>query len=402
MLDDLPPPTLVQDARGLERLLADLEGQREIAVDTEADSFFSYREKVCLIQVTVEDRDYLVDPLAKFDVTPLGAVIADPRKTKVFHDGEYDVLLMKRSFGFRFENLFDTRVAAAALGSKTPGLATVLKERFRIELDKSMQRSNWGERPLSDRQIRYARLDTRFLLTLMHEQKAELLARDRLCIVEGECWRLERLEPPRADFDPDEWVRLKGARTLSPIERCACRELFVLRERLAEASDQPPFRIMNNETLVELARRRPRVAQELTEVPGFTWKQVRRLGDEVLEALRHASELGPIKGFPELASRDGTGELEELDQELHERLKTARKQWADAMGTDPAYVLNRHVLLRLAKEKPTSWEALEKVDGLLDWQLDEFGEELLDAIEQFQADVAAGKVQTKRRRPWRG
>ena len=114
MHSDLPPPTLVQDARGLTRLLDDLASQTEIAVDTEADSFFNYKEKVCLIQVTVEDRDYLLDPLAGFDIAPLGEILADPKKEKIFHDGEYDVLIMKRSFGFRFDNLFDTRVAAAA------------------------------------------------------------------------------------------------------------------------------------------------------------------------------------------------------------------------------------------------------------------------------------------------
>src|SRR5262245_4234323 len=99
---DLPPPILVEDARGLERLLEDLERQREIALDTEADSFFNFREKVCLLQVTAEDRDYLVDPLAGLDVAPLGTMLADPARTKVFHDGEYDVLILKRDFGFEF------------------------------------------------------------------------------------------------------------------------------------------------------------------------------------------------------------------------------------------------------------------------------------------------------------
>lgn len=401
MLHDLPPPTLVQDARGLERMLADAARHAEIAVDTEADSFFSYREKVCLIQVSFEERDYLVDPLAGFDLSPLGALTADPRRVKVFHDAEYDVLLLKRSLGFTFKNLFDTRVAAATLGSKTPGLATVLQQRFGIELDKSMQRSNWGERPLSERQIRYARLDTRFLITLMREQRPELEQRDRLCIVEGECRRLEGLEPPANDFDPEEWVRLKGARTLQPAERRALRELFVLRDRLAEASDQPPFRIMNNETLIELARRSPHVAQELSEVTGFTWKQVRRLGESVLETIARARELPPIRDFPELESRDGTGELDELQLELHERLKSLRKTWADQLDTDPAYVINRHVLLRLAKEQPRDWDALERLPGLDDWQLDDFGAELLDAIARFRDDVQTGKFKPKRRR-WRG
>src|SRR5262245_42329260 len=208
MQPDLPPPILVQDARSLGRLLDDLAKQEEIAVDTEADSFFSYREKVCLVQVSVPERDYLVDPLAGFDLAPLGEMLADPKRLKVFHDGEYDILLFKRCHGFRFRNLFDTRVSAAVLGSKTPGLASVLEARFGIRLDKSMQRSDWGQRPLDAKQIRYARLDTHFLLTLMKEQRAELALRDRTCIVDSECRRLEALEPPDSSFDPDDWVRL--------------------------------------------------------------------------------------------------------------------------------------------------------------------------------------------------
>ena len=102
-------------------------------------------------------------------------------------------------------------------------------------------------------------------------------------------------------------------------------------------------------------------------------------------------------------SRDGTGELDELQFELHERLKTLRKGWADQLDTDPAYVINRHVLLRLAKEQPSTWDALERIfPPFADWQLDDFGDELLDAIDRFHADVRGGKVESKRRRPWRG
>src|SRR6185503_19304771 len=102
----------------------------EIAVDTEADSFFNFREKVCLVQVTVEVRDYLIDPLSGLDLAPFGGMLADPRKTKVFHDGEYDVLILKRDYRFEFKTLFDTRVAEAALGIESPGLASVLRARF--------------------------------------------------------------------------------------------------------------------------------------------------------------------------------------------------------------------------------------------------------------------------------
>jgi ribonuclease D len=403
---DLPPPTIVENARGLSRLVADLEQQRDIAVDTEADSFFSYHEKVCLIQITVEDRDYLVDPLAKIDLEPLGKVLADPKKQKVFHDGEYDILLMKRRYGFSFKNLFDTRVAAATLGSKNPGLASVLRDRFKIELDKSMQRSNWGERPLSDKQIRYARLDTHFLLPLMKQQKEELESRGRAMIVAGECRRLEQILPPAADFDPDEWVNVKGARLLAPTERQIFRELFILREKLARAEDQAPFRVMNQESLLALARARPRHVGDLQKVNGFSWKQVRKFGDQVIDGIARGIELGPLRTFPATKTKDGTGGFTDEDVELHERLKELRKKIATREDMESAYLLNRHLLLRLTRERPTDRAALERLEGIggiEPWQVDMFGREILDAIAQFETERRSGTLHLKkRRRPWRG
>ncbi|MEM8710133.1 MAG: ribonuclease D, partial [Planctomycetota bacterium] len=195
-IEALPPPTLVENQDDFEELLDILEEEDEIAVDTEADSFYSFRDKVCLIQVTARDRDWLVDPLGGLDLSDLGSILSDPRKTKVFHDAEYDVLILGREYGFQFAGLYDTRVAAAVLGSDAPGLASVLSHRFGVQLDKSQQRSNWAKRPLTAKQIAYARLDTRFLLPLMHEQKEELERQGRRMIVDTECRRLEALEPP--------------------------------------------------------------------------------------------------------------------------------------------------------------------------------------------------------------
>ncbi len=401
---DLPPPTLVQDARGLAGLVRVLDEAAEIAVDTEADSLFSYRERVCLIQITACDQDFLVDPLAGIDLAPLGAVFADPARLKVFHDGEYDVLILRRDRGFQLRNLFDTRVAAATLGNRTPGLATVLQEHFGVALDKSMQRSNWRQRPLSDKQIRYARLDTHFLLRLMHAQRAELARTGRDVIVASECRRLEALEPPDNGFDADEFVRIKGARALSPIEGQVMRELYVLREQLAKESDQPPFRVMNNETLIALARRRPRWRAELTEVGGFSSKQARKFGDLVLKAVERAHELGPLRCLPMLPNRDGTGGFTEEEVELHDRLKNWRKDVAEKMGLDAAYVLNRHVLLRLVRERPVDRAAVEAVEGMHAWQVERLGADITALIARFEDERRRGtlKLPSRRRRQAQG
>jgi ribonuclease D len=402
MTSELSPPTLIEDQGALEDLLGVLAGTDEIAVDTEADSFYSYREKVCLIQVTAEERDYLIDPLADLDLSGLGAVLADPGSVKIFHDGEYDVLILGREYGFRFANLFDTRIAASALGSENPGLASVLEEHFDIALDKSMQRSNWGERPLSERQIDYARLDTHYLHELMRRQAAELERLGRRMIVDGECRRLEALEPVPLAFNPDEWVRLKGARTLSPASRSALRELFLLRDELARAADVPPFRVMNNNAMLEAAVQRPRDAQELSEVHGFSWRQVRKIGERLLAALARAQEAGPIDELPRLAPKDGTGGLDLVQVELFDRLKEWRRNRSRAELLDASLILNRHTLVDLVRVQPNSLEALRRVEGLLEWQIERFGEELLAAVAQFTQDVGAGRVVPGRRRGQRG
>jgi ribonuclease D len=379
-------------------LLEQLDRADDVAVDTEGDSLYSYQERVCLIQVTANEHDWLVDPFAGLDLAGLGAVMADSRKRKVFHDGEYDVLTLRRDHDFRFQNLFDTRVAAATLGCKTPGLATVLLERFGVTLDKSMQRSNWGQRPLSDKQVRYARLDTHFLIPLMDEQIPELERTGRDVIVASECRRLETLVPPNRGFDPEEWVRLKGARALQPIDRQVLRELFQLRDRLAYDANEPPFRVLNNETLLVLATTKPHSRQALQHVPGFSPRQARKFGDEVLAAIARGAELGPIARFPRLESREGTDDFDEEQIELHERLKQVRKVVAEAAGIDSAYVLNRHTLRRIALDRPLDIAALARVEGVQPWQVERFGAEIVAVIAKFEDDRRSGALALPARR----
>lgn len=399
---DLPAPERIGDSRGLAELVAHLRTQPAVAVDTEADSFFSYREKVCLVQVSTRERDWLIDPLAGLDLAPLGELLADPAVCKVFHDGEYDVLLLKRAHGLRFRNLFDTRVAAAALGSANPGLASVLREHFGLELDKSMQRSNWGQRPLDPKQVLYAQLDTHFLLPLMDAQRSALERAQRLEIVDAECGRLERLEPPDNGFDPDEWVRIKGARTLDPRQRRALRELFVTRDELARQADVPPFRTLPNPTLLEVARALPRTLAELARVPGLAPSQARRHGSALLEALERARSLDPLQRFPQLGARDGTAGLDEAAVELYERLKAWRRGAAADLGIDASLVLNRHVLVDLVRARPASLEDLAAIPELAAWQRDRFASDLLALVGRFERDLAAGRVELgRRRRPQR-
>lgn len=392
------PPTLVVDAAGLAALLRELDAASEIAVDTEADSFFSYRERVCLIQLSARGRDWIVDPLAELDLAPLGAVFADPRRLKIFHDAEFDILILRREYGFRCTGLFDTRIAAAALGSKAPGLAAVLHEHFGVELDKSLQRSDWSQRPLSPQQIAYARYDTHYLERLMAEQLSILREREREHIVREEMLRLERLEAQPRVTTPDDAYSLKGARTLSPLGLRALRELFLWREQEAERRNVPPFKVCNNDQLVELARALPNHPRMLTGNGMLYGRQAGQYGGAVLAAIARARAAGPLEQDPFPSYTDEERRVFDERAELMDRLKQWRKVEAEKLALDSALVLNRHALEAIATQRLATPDAVRGLESVLPWQAAAYADAIASVVAKFEADLASGKLDFSRKR----
>jgi ribonuclease D len=394
----LPAPKIVDDARGLAAMLAELEGAPEIAVDTEADSFFSYRERVCLIQVSARGSDWIVDPLAGFDLAPLGALLADESRLKIFHDGEFDILILRREYGFRFRGIFDTRIAAAALGNKTPGLGAVLNQHFGVELDKSLQRSDWSQRPLSPQQISYARYDTHYLERLMAQQLELLRAREREHIVREEVRRLERLEPAARAPDPDAAYKIKGARTLSPLGLRALHALHAWRETEAEKRDQPLFKVLNNDQLIALAHALPGHSRELTQPGCLYGRQERTYGAAVLAALARARAAGPLERDPFPSYSDAERRQNEELGELVDRLKQWRKLESERLDLESALVLNRHALEAIAAQRLSTPEAVRGLESVLPWQAASFAEKIAEVVRGFERDLAAGQIDFRSRK----
>ncbi|MEK9144606.1 MAG: ribonuclease D, partial [Elusimicrobiota bacterium] len=197
-----PPPRILTTISHLEWLAERLHGERRLAVDVESDGFFAYREKVCLIQISSEKEDFIVDPLAAKDLSPLSRFMSDREVEKVFHASEYDILCLKRDFGFRIHGIFDTMVAARILGEPKLGLAHLIGKHFGVHLSKKLQRANWGKRPLSPEHLEYARMDTHYLLRLRDILERELEGRKLIKEAREAFGRLELLEHQAREFDP--------------------------------------------------------------------------------------------------------------------------------------------------------------------------------------------------------
>ncbi len=279
-------PILVVDVEGIATLAGTLSGEPVIALDTESNSFHVYRERVCLIQISTRDADYVVDPLAA-DPSPLGPMLARAPAV-VLHGADYDVRCLKREYGFQLPGLFDTMAAARRLGRTGLGLSALVEHHFGVRLAKDSQRSDWGRRPLSRGQVSYAALDTHFLLPLHDLLSRELAQRCLARPAQEEFARIASVEPRPKVFDPDGWSKFRAARGLDARGRAILKALWIAREERASALDRPPFKVMPEQAMIEVARRCPSSHDELSRIPGFSVVVARRMGEAALEAVLSA------------------------------------------------------------------------------------------------------------------
>ena len=153
-------------------LLPKLQAARWLALDTEADSLHAYPEKLCLIQISIEGADVILDPLARVDFAPACDILR--QHELILHGADYDLRLLRKSFGFVPGAIFDTMIAARLLGYREFGLSNLVQKHLGVTLEKGPQKANWGRRPLTPRMEAYARNDTRHLKALSDLLRTQL------------------------------------------------------------------------------------------------------------------------------------------------------------------------------------------------------------------------------------
>lgn len=359
----------------MERLATEV----EVALDTEGDSLHHYPERLSLVQLAVPAGEvWLVDPLALDDLSALGPVFAEPRVTIVLHAGDNDLAHLKRRHGFRFASLFDTYVAARFLGEPALGLDVLLERYLGVRLPPSRQRDDWSARPLTDAQLHYAAADVFHLFELKRRLQDQLQSVGRLAWVEEECAALAGQPVAERTPDPNAFATLKGARALSPRGLGLVRELHDLRERLARAADRPPFKILQEETLVLLAQAAPADRDALGRVPGCTARVLARWGDAILDAVARGQAL-PDGDLPRLERRPRP----RVPAVVHRRIEALRRWRAEAaprFGLEPGLLLSNRLIGVVAAAGPGDVGALASLDGVRRWRAHTFGAELLAAL----------------------
>lgn len=364
-------PVLIQTPEAFEALVLELNGLARVAVDTESNSLHAYRERVCLLQFSTAQKDYVLDPLAVGDLQPLGSLFADPRIEKVFHAAEYDILCLRREYGFDFNRIFDTMQAGRILGRKMAGLDRLLEERFGVKVDKRLQKADWGARPIRPELLQYAAQDTHYLIPLRDLLEQEL--RDRgLLELASEDFRMACINHnsgSRSNQESPAWGRLRARRDLSPRELTILKELLTWRERAAERLDRPPFKVISEEKLIEIARAAPSGEDELSAA-GLGERQARRWGRDLLQAVARGRAAPLFQRVPtSIPSRAYLNRLEGL--------KAWRKKTAAVMDVESDVVLPRGLLLELANRGAQDVGAVMQTSP---WRLRRFGEQITEVL----------------------
>jgi ribonuclease D len=373
---------VIASVQRLGDLIRQIQTADRVALDTEADSLHSYREKLCLLQISVSavagivdagreqhalekhrdhrsqlQDDFIVDPLSDLDLEPLRSAL-EPREI-VLHGADYDLRMLRRGLHFTATRIFDTVIAARLLGIREFSLGALVKRFFGVELHKHSQKANWAVRPLPARMMQYALNDVRYLLPLAEKLEEQLELFRRRDWFRQSCGRAIELAAATRERSPDELWRISGAGALDPRAGAVLRALWQWREREAEMADRPPFHILQNHELLTAA-----VNFASGAVPDYKQFSARRR-----QTFRGAAEIAlqsPQSEWPVMRRRSGirpgAGTLR-----CAEKLRERRDKSAEQLGLEQSFIASRGALEAVAAD-PARAKAL-----LVPWQSELLG-----------------------------
>jgi ribonuclease D len=275
---------LVTTQTELQTLLATLRNAGLFAYDSEFIGELTYVPRLCLIQVCWAGGIALIDPLAHgMDVTPFWQLLNDPAVTKVVHAGQQDVEPVARLLKAPAQGVFDTQIAAGMVGLPYPvSLAKLVTEVAGAKLGKSLTFSHWDQRPLSAMQLRYAADDVRYLLAVYEYLKSQLESLGHLnwALAESDLM----CQVSEFGFDPDsQYLRIRGATSLSARGLALLKELTIWRDRCARRHDLPPRSFLRDEILIDLSKQPVKSVDKLARVKGLPRPVEQDYGTEIVQ-----------------------------------------------------------------------------------------------------------------------
>jgi ribonuclease D len=376
---------LITDSATLADLCARLAQSRFVAVDTEFMRENTYFPDLCLIQIADENEAAAIDPKADgLDLQPLLDLLVNNEEVlKVFHAGGQDVEIIYNLTGKTPHPIFDTQIAAMALGQgEQIGYGNLVDSWLGITLDKGARFTDWARRPLDKRQIDYAIGDVTHLVKIFPMLINRLVKQGRGHWLDEEMEKLA--DPANYKNEPDlAWQRVKiPSRKADVLGRL--KALAAWREREARGKNLPRGRIVKDETLADIAAHPPREQGDLAKVRGLSasWGS-NDIGGRLMKALSEARPLGPDE-LPRDERKPGLGKEGSLVADL---LKLLLKIRAREIDVAPRLLARTDELELLAAGRRHGLAILEG------WRAEQFGKDALDLVEgRLAFAVVNGKL----------
>lgn len=376
-------PLLLTEPAALARRIEAIEAAGEVAIDCEFHTPGLYFPRLCLVQLAVDGEACALDP--RLDLRPLAEILASERITKIVHDGRQDLAILARATGARTaRGVLDTQIAAAFLGhGGSVGYAALVRELLGVELDKSLQVSDWTG-PLTPAQIEYALNDVRHLGDLARALRARLAEAGRAewareAYDEATEHALRRPDPERL------YAKVQGASRLGPEALGVLREVARWRDEVAQAIDRPLTHVASDAALKQIAERRPRDVASAASARGLGAGRAERW----LAGLVEAVERGLARPEPKRAF---VAQADPRIDGITQALSLARRVVAVREGIASELLADRDELELLAAWQLSGRAGPEPEGPLQGWRRAILGELLLRVLAgdaRFRVDAAA-------------
>jgi len=350
-----------------------------IALDTEFMRVNTFYPQAALFQIATHDKCFLIDPLPISDFSPLVELLENPEIVKVMHACSEDLEVFSTFLKCQARAIYDTQIGAAFLGyGLSIGYKNLMDTIFDVDLPKGEQRSDWLQRPLTDKQLTYAAQDVTYLIEVYYQQCEALTAKGWLSWVEEEIEAL--LNKQRRNIDPaDAYLRVKGANRMTVDQVQIIHRLAEWREIEARSRDIPRGFILKDPMLLDIAQTLPSTSKALSRTEDIRRRVVHEDGEQILELVAQAQSDKPqVPAFPET--------LPPRAKPLIKDLQALLIKIAEAADLIPELLLNRKTLVSMLTELMNSGEAHLPAD-LPGWKKALFGDELLSALADMKGRI---------------
>lgn len=357
------PIDYIDSASGMAALLKAMDGVDTVFLDLEADSMHHYFAKICLIQILVGERCYLVDPLSEISLDGFLKKLAG--KILVLHGADYDLRMLYQSSGFRPRQVYDTMLAAQLLGKPAFGLAALVHAYFGVTLKKDQQKADWSLRPLPPLMLQYGAQDTFFLPGLYESLTRELEEKHRLEWHEECCRELVKATAKSKEVDLENTWRIDGSSRFYPRQLAALQALWKFRDQTAKDLDLPSYKVLPSDILLRFSMA---VTQEgaPAQVPSLPSRLNPKIKAGFLDAFQEALDL-PESAWPQ-PLRVQRKIAPSPSSTVLNHLKAVRDKIAEDLKMDPSLLATKSTLTAVALTGANSRSKMMAAAKWMKWQ----------------------------------